>query len=141
RGFYTFIRDITWNPVVPMEFVTGCDVGSVRVWRMSRGDAGEAFVANMIWDSNISNLCTDGLVPKDATDLTPIEYKLLIQRGAVDDILVPEKMEGAIRCPLMEMDQGCSQTEMDGMLGGRWWISRTMIQKKQNNKLYLKQLV
>ncbi|KAF9272110.1 hypothetical protein BGZ88_005203 [Linnemannia elongata] len=88
RAFFGTVLDIAWNPITPMEFVTHCLDHSVQVWRMSID--GEGVVVKMLWGYNIGNLCAEGLIFKDATDLSPMNQKLLVQRGAVDSTLVPE---------------------------------------------------
>ncbi|KAF9308340.1 hypothetical protein BGZ91_007851, partial [Linnemannia elongata] len=88
RAFFGIVLDIAWNPVTPMEFVTHCLDHSVQVWRMSID--GEGMVVKMLWGYNIGNLCAEGLIFKEATDLSPMNQKLLIQHGAVDSSLVPE---------------------------------------------------
>ncbi|KAG0371679.1 hypothetical protein BGX24_001343, partial [Mortierella sp. AD032] len=70
-----------WNPFVPMEFVTRSD-GSVRLWRMSYDDDGNV-VVNMLWGTNLCILHIKGLVFENAIDLSPVNQKLLVQRGAI----------------------------------------------------------
>lgn len=89
RGFFADVLDIAWNTVVSMEFVTGCADGSIRAWRISSDGNGEGPVVKLLWGPNLSILCADGLVLKDATDLSPTNRKLLVQRGAIGDILAP----------------------------------------------------
>ncbi|KAF9540136.1 hypothetical protein EC957_004612 [Mortierella hygrophila] len=86
RGFFADVMDIAWNTVVPMEFGTGCADGSVRAWRISSDGDGEGFVVKLLWGPNLSILCANGLALKDATGLSPINQKLLVQRGAIDDV-------------------------------------------------------
>ncbi|KAG9061300.1 hypothetical protein KI688_007638 [Linnemannia hyalina] len=74
--------------LTPMEFVTHCNDESVRVWRVSI--EGESVVVRMLWGFNKRILCAEGLISKDATDLSPMNQKLLVQRGAVDSSLVHE---------------------------------------------------
>ncbi|KAG9070428.1 hypothetical protein KI688_007964 [Linnemannia hyalina] len=88
RSFFDTVFNISWNPIVPMEFVTRCNGQSVQVWRMSID--GESVVVRMLWGLNIGSLCAEGLISKDATDLSLMNQKLLVQRGAVDSSLVPE---------------------------------------------------
>ncbi|KAG9070423.1 hypothetical protein KI688_007959 [Linnemannia hyalina] len=88
RGFFVDILNISWNPVTPMEFVTHGHGESVRVWRVSID--GESVVVRMLWGFNKRILCAEGLISKDATDLSPMNQKLLVQRGAVDSSLVHE---------------------------------------------------
>ncbi|KAG9063917.1 hypothetical protein KI688_004031 [Linnemannia hyalina] len=86
RGFFADVLDIAWNTVVPTEFITGCADGSVRAWRISNDGDGEGFVVKFLWGPKLSILCADGLALKDATGLSPIYQKLLVQRGAIEDV-------------------------------------------------------
>ncbi|KAG0061519.1 hypothetical protein BGZ90_003551 [Linnemannia elongata] len=88
-GFSEPVTSVAWNPVVPMEFVTGSDDGSVRVWRISSAKAGVISV-RMHWGSHIGQLCAADLTFKGAIGLNPIYRKLLVQRGAIDNSLLPE---------------------------------------------------
>jgi WD40 repeat protein len=81
HGFFRSVNQIDWSPVIPMEFVTHCDDGSARIWRVS--DDGGKVVVRMRWGSNLGMLCAEGLVLKDATGLIPMHQSLLVQRGAV----------------------------------------------------------
>ncbi|KAK3824128.1 MAG: hypothetical protein JOS17DRAFT_833659 [Linnemannia elongata] len=86
------VTSVAWNPVVPMEFVTGSNDGSVRVWRISNAEAGDVLV-HMHWGSHIGQLCAAHLTFKGAVGLSPTYRKLLIQRGAISDSQVPERDE------------------------------------------------
>ena len=88
RPFSDAVFDIAWNPIIPMEFVTHCKDQSVQVWRMSID--GESVVVKMLWGFNIGHLCAEGLISKDAIDLSPMNRKLLVQSSAIDSSLVPE---------------------------------------------------
>ncbi|KAF9271836.1 hypothetical protein BGZ88_005540, partial [Linnemannia elongata] len=90
RGSSEAVTSVAWNPVVPMEFVTGSDDGSVRVWRISDVEAG-IMSARMHWGSHIGRLCATGLTFKGAVGLNPIYRKLLIQCGAIDESLALEE--------------------------------------------------
>ncbi|KAG0373384.1 hypothetical protein BGX24_011770 [Mortierella sp. AD032] len=88
RGFSGHVCDVVWNPVFPMEFVTGCKDGSVRVWQVSkRGeesrDEDDGFCVKLVWGPNFGTLCVEGLVCQGASGLSLPYRKLLIQRGAV----------------------------------------------------------
>ncbi|OAQ22489.1 WD40 repeat-like protein [Linnemannia elongata AG-77] len=80
------ITSTAWNPAVPMEFVTGSDDGSVRVWRISDAEAGDLSIC-MQWGTRIGQLSASDLTLKGAVGLCPIYRKLLVQRGAVDESL------------------------------------------------------
>jgi WD40 repeat protein len=81
HGFLDTVNQIDWSPVIPMEFVTNCNDGSARIWRVSN-DGGKV-VVRIQWGSNLRVLCAEGLVLKDATGLIPTHQNLLVQRGAV----------------------------------------------------------
>lgn len=103
RPFFDNVLDIAWNPVIPMEFVTRCEDRSVGVWRMSID--GESVVVRMFWGTDIRTLCAEGLTFKDATDLSPMNQKLLIRRGAVDNPLVLEDNGmNAKKCAMMVVE-------------------------------------
>jgi WD40 repeat protein len=83
-GFFQHVRELCWNPAVPMEFVTASHDGSIRVWRVSSDGKGGSVVVRMLWGTNLRMLCVAGLTFKDTTGLRPIYQKLLLQRGAID---------------------------------------------------------
>ncbi|KAG9063961.1 hypothetical protein KI688_004075 [Linnemannia hyalina] len=89
RGYFGVVSDIAWSPTVPMEFVTGCEDESVRVWRVSID--GEDVVVKMLWGTNLAVLHAEGLVLKGTTGLGFTEQKLLVQCGAIDDSLTLEE--------------------------------------------------
>ncbi|KAG9063936.1 hypothetical protein KI688_004050 [Linnemannia hyalina] len=89
RGYFDMVLDIAWSPTVPMEFVTGCYDESVRVWRVSSD--GEDVVIKLLWGTNLAILHADGLVFIGTTGLSPMQKKLLVQRGAIDDSLTLEE--------------------------------------------------
>lgn len=89
RAFSGTVLDISWNPINPLEFATRCDDHSVQVWRMSSDS--EIMVVRMLWVLNLKMPCAEGPVHSDATGLSAIQQKLLVQRGAVDSSLVPER--------------------------------------------------
>ncbi|KAH7056574.1 WD40-repeat-containing domain protein [Linnemannia elongata] len=90
RGFFGFIRDIAWNPVVPMEFVTACKDGSVRVWGVSPGVEGEgvskgqAVEVRFLWGSDLGILCAADMKLEGVVGLDLMNRRLLVQRGAVE---------------------------------------------------------
>jgi WD40 repeat protein len=91
RSFFNIVYSVAWNPVHPMEFVTACLDGSIRVWRKSGGHGGDGVVYGLLWGTNTGMLCTEGLVLNDAAGLSPIHQKLLVQRGAAYCSQVPEE--------------------------------------------------
>ncbi|KAG9063966.1 hypothetical protein KI688_004080 [Linnemannia hyalina] len=84
-SYFDMVLDIAWSPTVPMEFVTGCRDGSVRVWRVS-SDGGDV-VVKLLWGTNLAVLNAEGLVLKGTIGLSPMQKKLLVQSGAIDDSL------------------------------------------------------
>ncbi|KAG9070354.1 hypothetical protein KI688_009691 [Linnemannia hyalina] len=82
RVFSEPVVSLSWNPVVPKEFITASRDGSVRVWRVSSNDG--AVVVKMLWGTNLRRLCCAGVVLKGATGLSPIYRKLLAERRAFD---------------------------------------------------------
>ncbi|KAG0067851.1 hypothetical protein BGZ89_005586, partial [Linnemannia elongata] len=90
RGFFGFIRDIAWNPVVPMEFVTACKDGSVRVWGVSPGvegggvSKGEGVEVRFLWGSDLGILCAADMKLEGVVGLDLMNRRLLVQRGAVE---------------------------------------------------------
>ncbi|KAG0064172.1 hypothetical protein BGZ89_009311 [Linnemannia elongata] len=85
HGYFHKVLDIAWNPTIPMEFVTGCRDGSLRVWRVSID--GEDVVAKLLWGTNLAIFLADGLVLKGTIGLRPMQKNLLVQRGAIGDSL------------------------------------------------------
>lgn len=127
HGFFSFVLDIEWDPVVPMEFVTGWYDGSVREWCISRDGDGEGFVGKMVWDSNIRNLCAAVLVLKGTIGLDAINHKLLVQRGAIDDTMVPSREDEL--GSLLSSDRGwikilvgCWGRKCSGVADGSRWL-------------------
>ncbi|KAF9322474.1 hypothetical protein BGZ91_004307, partial [Linnemannia elongata] len=80
--FHDFIASISWNPVVPTEFVTSSMDGSVRLWRMSSEDG--TMAVKMLWGTNLRRLCSACAVLEGATGLSPIHQTLLAQRSNFD---------------------------------------------------------
>ncbi|KAG0318081.1 hypothetical protein BGZ97_004368 [Linnemannia gamsii] len=74
-----------------MELATACEDGSIRVWRLSSDDNDGNVVAKLIWGTNLRLLCAEGLIFKDVIDVSPIHQKLLVQCGALGEVLAQEK--------------------------------------------------
>ncbi|KAK3836270.1 MAG: hypothetical protein J3R72DRAFT_202615 [Linnemannia gamsii] len=91
-SFSAWIESVAWNPVIPMELVTSCNGGSVQVWRMTHDDGGNV-VVKMLWGSNIGALHAESLVLEDTIGLSPVNQKLLIQRGAISHSAMLEEQE------------------------------------------------
>ncbi|KAF9116912.1 hypothetical protein BGX30_005818, partial [Mortierella sp. GBA39] len=108
-GCMEAVKSVAWNPVVPLEFVTGSADGSVRVWRISNTEAGGMSV-HMHWGSHIARLCTEDLTFKGAVGLGPISQRLLVQRGTVVKSL-PSREERFIREEESSGEEGFSGEE------------------------------
>ncbi|OAQ24744.1 WD40 repeat-like protein [Linnemannia elongata AG-77] len=92
-GFLGRVTDIAWNPVEPLEFVTGSNDRSVRAWRISESNDsdGTAVSVDLIWGSDIGMLGTFGMIIEGVTGLGAVDQKLLLQRDAVDGTLTSEE--------------------------------------------------
>ncbi|KAG9071880.1 hypothetical protein KI688_006097 [Linnemannia hyalina] len=92
-GFSKTISSLGWNPVVALEFVTGSDDGSVRVWRIVSHDGvnGGDVSVQMLWGNDAGLLCVSDLTFKGAVDLSSVNQNLLVQRGARIDHLHSEE--------------------------------------------------
>lgn len=82
RVFLGPVAGLCWNPVVPREFITASQDGSVRVWRVSDEDG--SISVKMLWGTNLRRLCGAGVVLGGATSLSPIHQNLLAQCNAFD---------------------------------------------------------
>ncbi|KAG0252427.1 hypothetical protein BGZ95_006644, partial [Linnemannia exigua] len=83
---------VAWNPVVALEFVTGCWDGSVRVWRIVSHNVTDRrdVSVQMLCGNDVALLSAMGLTIKGAIGLSSMNRKLLLQRGAYDDPMVSE---------------------------------------------------
>ncbi|KAF9119176.1 hypothetical protein BGW39_000495, partial [Mortierella sp. 14UC] len=106
NDFFNWVSTMAWSPTVPMEFVTGCEDQSVRVWRVSTD--GEDVAVKMLWGTNLGVLHTGGSVLKGTTGLSLISRHLLIQRGAIDDTL-PLEDAGGLEVEELEVDSGSEE--------------------------------
>ncbi|OAQ22254.1 WD40 repeat-like protein [Linnemannia elongata AG-77] len=106
NGFFGLVSTMAWSPTVPMEFVTGCEDQSVRVWRVSTD--GEDITVKMLWGTNLGVLYAGGSVLKGTTGLSLISRHLLIQRGAIDDTL-PLEDSGGLEVEELEVDSGSEE--------------------------------
>ncbi|KAF9281116.1 hypothetical protein BGZ88_011813 [Linnemannia elongata] len=90
-GFLGGIHSVAWRPTWPLEFVTGCEDHSVRVWRvLSFPDEKGVHVA-MLWGSNIGQLVVSDVVFEGESGLTNVNIQLVMQRGArIDGLLAKE---------------------------------------------------
>jgi WD40 repeat protein len=82
------VESLAWNPVVPMEFASGCRDGSVRVWRILTGGEGDGEYASvrMLWGHDVARLAASDSMIKDVIGLSAIYQKLLVQRGAINSL-------------------------------------------------------
>ncbi|KAF9119651.1 U3 snoRNP protein [Mortierella sp. 14UC] len=88
QGFSGGVYCLAWNPATPTEFVTGCQDGSVRAWKISSKDRGGDVSVYLVWGVDVGRLTASGLTFKSTVGLSLINQRLLIQRGAVDDGLL-----------------------------------------------------
>lgn len=73
------------EPVKSLEFVTGSQDRSVRVWKILDHGDGKDFTVRMLWGTNLGRLHVSGLVFEDLSDLSPVNMKLLEQGGGVSE--------------------------------------------------------
>ncbi|GJJ78312.1 hypothetical protein EMPS_10671 [Entomortierella parvispora] len=83
RDFLGPVRCLTWSPTNPLEFATGCDDGSVCVWRFAEGKGGDQL--QLAWSSLTGRLTASGTRIDRAEGLTDIQKNLLVQRGAKNE--------------------------------------------------------
>ncbi|OAQ35806.1 WD40 repeat-like protein [Linnemannia elongata AG-77] len=93
KGFLMEVMAIAWNPVVPLEFVTGSQDRSIRVWRISDSNDDGVVSVEMVWGSNVGVLGASGMRIDDVIGLDAESRRLLIQRGAVDGNSVSKENE------------------------------------------------
>ncbi|KAG0058415.1 hypothetical protein BGZ89_001303, partial [Linnemannia elongata] len=84
RACHSFITNLSWNPVVPMEFITSSRNGPVRVWRMSSDN--RAVAVKMLWGTNLKTLYTADMVLDGAPGLSPTHQDLLAQRSSLAEL-------------------------------------------------------
>jgi WD40 repeat protein len=82
HAFFSYVYNVAWSPVVPMEFVTSTDNGTVQVWRMSV-DEGEDIAVKMVWGSHLTSFYAEGAIFANAKGLDPVSQKILVQHGAL----------------------------------------------------------
>ncbi|KAF9147881.1 hypothetical protein BG015_010415 [Linnemannia schmuckeri] len=93
HGFFDTIVDVSWNPVVPMEFVTASWDGSIRVWRVSSDGKGGSVVVRLLWGPNFRILCAADMILEGVIGLSTTNKKLLTQRGAIESPSTFTRME------------------------------------------------
>jgi WD40 repeat protein len=100
RTFLGVVASIAWNPTDHnsgggdgLEFVTGCEDHSVRVWRIiekadkekERGGGGAGgFAARMMWGTRSGRLVARDTNIQGVIGLAEIDKTLLLQRGALE---------------------------------------------------------
>ncbi|KAF9132594.1 hypothetical protein BGW39_011772, partial [Mortierella sp. 14UC] len=94
-AFHEFIHCFAWKPSKKdqpdqsdqsdhLEFATGCEDGSIRVWRMTVDEEEEVRIF-LVWGSHVAGIiCSDANI-KYAVDLDEHSQKFLVQRGADGD--------------------------------------------------------
>ncbi|KAK3837305.1 MAG: WD40-repeat-containing domain protein [Linnemannia elongata] len=88
RAFHGVVAGIAWNSQSGrdhnLEFVTGCEDHSVRVWRVEGQDGGNGASVRMIWGSSSGRLVAGDANIQGAIGLAQVDKNLLLQRGAID---------------------------------------------------------
>ncbi|KAF9081963.1 hypothetical protein BGX23_000253, partial [Mortierella sp. AD031] len=79
-GLSGFIIGVAWKPH-NLELVTGCNDGSVRVWRIS--ETPDGFSARLVWSAGYAVLVASNANLIDAIGLSATNRRLLEQRGAI----------------------------------------------------------
>ncbi|KAF9149480.1 hypothetical protein BG015_008726 [Linnemannia schmuckeri] len=78
--FFGQVNSVAWRPR-SLEFATGCDDGSVRVWKVL--EKGGRVSVQMIWSSGPAVLASTGAIIANAAGLSTTNRALLKQRGAI----------------------------------------------------------
>lgn len=79
--FFGEVNSIAWRPDT-LEFATGCNDGSVRVWRVQTGSSNVS--VQLIWSTGPDFLVATGAAIVDTSGLSHANRRLLLQRGATD---------------------------------------------------------
>ncbi|KAF9899123.1 WD_REPEATS_REGION domain-containing protein, partial [Linnemannia zychae] len=85
--FLSAIYGIAWRPDT-MEFVTGCQDGSLRKWKVEEDTFGNVSV-KLVWSEGLNILAITGAIFDNVTGLSAIDRRLLLQRGAKKDPAAP----------------------------------------------------
>ncbi|KAF9095257.1 hypothetical protein BGX23_000773 [Mortierella sp. AD031] len=80
RGFIKAVESIAWRPY-SWEFVTGCEDGSVRVWKLCVETSDLS--VQLVWSAGYTVLVASDAVIANTTGLSAINQQLLEQRGAI----------------------------------------------------------
>ncbi|KAF8948117.1 hypothetical protein BGZ47_006375 [Haplosporangium gracile] len=87
RAFHGEVASIAWNPRI-LQFVTGCEDYSVRVWRVedkeTKEEGSDGVSVHMIWSSYSGRLVAGVANIQGAIGLANIDRTLLLQRGAIE---------------------------------------------------------
>lgn len=82
--FFGDVTRVVWRPDA-LEFATASEDGSVRVWKVE-GDEESRVLVKLVWGSGSTGLAASGAVLIDTAGLSPVNRKLLEQRGAIFNI-------------------------------------------------------
>ncbi|OAQ28571.1 WD40 repeat-like protein [Linnemannia elongata AG-77] len=83
EGFTRAVGDVVWRPN-KLEFATASYEGSIRAWRVVEDTNGSGKVCvRLLWSSGPATLATSGAILHDTVGLSPVNRKLLEQRGAI----------------------------------------------------------
>lgn len=95
RAFHGVVASIAWNPqsrsAHNLEFVTGCEDHSVRVWRVEEKEVSNGAAVRMIWGSSSGRLVAGDANIQGAIGLAQVDMNLLLQRGAIKGGSVPSR--------------------------------------------------
>ncbi|KAF9093739.1 hypothetical protein BGX23_002966 [Mortierella sp. AD031] len=80
QGFFGPISSIAWKPEA-LEFVTGCEDGSTRVWKMRSESDG--YSVRLVWGSGCTALVAAGADFTNVVGFSTINRHLLKQRNAL----------------------------------------------------------
>ncbi|KAF9309815.1 hypothetical protein BGZ91_007283, partial [Linnemannia elongata] len=83
EGFTAVVSDVVWRPN-KLEFATTSHEGSIRAWKVVEDKDGSGRVSvQLLWSSGSSSLTAFGAALYGVVGLSPINRKLLEQRGAI----------------------------------------------------------
>ncbi|KAF9338635.1 hypothetical protein BGZ91_008338 [Linnemannia elongata] len=81
-GFTRPVEDVVWRPD-KLEFATASDEGSIRAWRVVEDTKSGRVSVRLLWSSGQALLSASGAILHGTVGLSPIDRKLLEQRGAI----------------------------------------------------------
>ncbi|KAG0276647.1 hypothetical protein BGZ95_007260 [Linnemannia exigua] len=145
-GFFGAVQSVAWNPTRDLEFVTGCEDHSVRVWRIS-GTSGSSNNGNMcvsmVWGSNIGQLVVADVQFDYVKGLSAVNEQLLIQRDARRDTgsVFPQEGELIVEPNDVNVDQrvggnNVEQWTNDDMLPSDedWWSEQEEDEEEEDEE-------